>query len=133
LGVGSDADQQRLLRRVANEWLTPDGLMLVDVFNPTWWARSKAECRLHEEYASWHCTTYYPWQSRFVDRWWMKADKSDALEQSVRCYSPPDLALLLEGTALRIEHIEVNDGDDMAKLEDAYSYLAILARSNQNA
>ena len=33
-GIGSDADQRRLLRRSAYEWLAPGGCMLMDVYSP---------------------------------------------------------------------------------------------------
>ncbi|MGH3503325.1 MAG: class I SAM-dependent methyltransferase, partial [Nocardioidaceae bacterium] len=38
-GVGADADQRRLLRRVAEKWLTLDGIALIDIANPFVWAR----------------------------------------------------------------------------------------------
>lgn len=127
-GVGTDADQRRLLRRVADKWLAPGGLMLVDVFNPTWWARLSEATKRHEEYDAWQRTSYDAPQARFVDRWWSLEDEADALEQSVRCYAPPDLALLVEGTGLRIERIEINGEADLTNLADAYSYLAVLSR-----
>jgi len=33
-GTGSDADQRRLLRRIAHEWLAPGGSALIDVYSP---------------------------------------------------------------------------------------------------
>ena len=33
-GLGSDADQRRLLKRIAREWLAPNGSALVEVYNP---------------------------------------------------------------------------------------------------
>lgn len=33
-GFGADADQRRLLQRIAQEWLAPEGSVLLDVFNP---------------------------------------------------------------------------------------------------
>src|SRR5690349_473491 len=38
-GVGTDADQRRLLRRIADEWLQPDGKALVTAFSPWYWAQ----------------------------------------------------------------------------------------------
>lgn len=127
-GVGTDADQRRLLRRVAEEWLAPGGLMLHDVFNPTWWARQSDVTKRHEEYDAWQRTNYDASEARFVDRWWSLEDESDALEQSVRCYGSPDLALLVEGTGLHVDRIEINGKADLTKLAEAYSYLAVLRR-----
>ena len=125
-GVGSDAEQRALLNRVAGEWLSPGGLMLVDVFNPGWWARQSSETSRIDEYDAYQRTVYVGLQGRFVDRWWSKEDESDALEQSVRCYSPPDLSLLLEGSGLTLERIEVQGSADAQDFDAAYSYLAIL-------
>ncbi len=33
-GIGSDADQRRLLRRISREWLAPGGKVLLDVYHP---------------------------------------------------------------------------------------------------
>ena len=33
-GVGTDADQRKLLKRIAQDWLKPEGQVLMDVFNP---------------------------------------------------------------------------------------------------
>jgi len=33
-GIGTDADQRRLLVRIAREWLAPGGSVLIDVFTP---------------------------------------------------------------------------------------------------
>jgi SAM-dependent methyltransferase len=33
-GLGSDADQRRLLKRIAREWLAPNGCVLVEAYNP---------------------------------------------------------------------------------------------------
>ena len=125
-GVGTDSDQRKLLQRVVKEWLSPGGLMLVDVFNPGWWARLSAETTRIEEYDAYQRTVYVGIGGRFVDRWWSMPDESDAIEQSVRCYSPPDLSLLLAGTGLMLERIEVGGNPSAQDFDSAYSYLAIL-------
>ena len=38
-GVGADADQRRLLRRISHEWLAPGGVALIDIFSPFRWIR----------------------------------------------------------------------------------------------
>ncbi len=39
-GLGSDADQRRVLCRIADEWLVPGGSAILDVYNPVWAARN---------------------------------------------------------------------------------------------
>lgn len=143
-GLGSDADQRRLLRRIAGEWLAPGGRALIDVYNPTRPSREAGtEVRLPPlhgvpgsvemvercHFDARHC--------RWIDEWVPVDAPERALAQSIRCYSPADLALLLEGTGLTVHHLEA--GDDLLDpdpaetitlspaLLDAWSYLAVLS------
>ena len=125
-GMDEDADQRRLLRRVAREWLKPGGLMLLDVFNPAWWAKLPSEVKTHEEYGAQQQTTFDDRASRFVDRWWPIGDEARAIAQSIRCYAPVDLSLLLEGTGMRLVGL---DEDAARPLSEAYSYRAVLRPS----
>ncbi len=141
-GIGCDDDQRRLLRRVARHWLAPAGRMLVDVANPAWAARNAGK----EEHLAplkgvpgsvemvrrWY---YDALHSQWIDEWMPTAQPEQALQQTIRCYSPQDLQLLLEGTGLRLCGAEVDgqrlDVSDAAittggPLLDAYSYLAEL-------
>jgi hypothetical protein len=79
---------------------------------------------------------YDPVHARWIDEWVPEADPGAALAQSVRCYAPPDFALLLEGTGLRLRDIVVagepiawaSDAvTDGGPLLEAWSYLAVLA------
>jgi len=45
---------------------------------------------------------------RWIDEWQPTAEPDKALAQTVRCYTPADLILLLEGTGLRLKRIEVD-------------------------
>ena len=123
-GMNEDVDQRRLLKRVATEWLAPGGFMLVDVFNPSWWAQRPAEPRFHEEYEACQLTTFDSRGSRFVDRWWPIGVEQGAIEQSIRCYSPVDLELLLEGSKMSLTQI---DEPDSQSLSESYSYRVILS------
>lgn len=125
-GMGNDRDQRRLLRRVSQEWLAPNGVMLMDVFNPIWWARSPREVRVHKDYEACQQTTFDDATCRFVDRWWPIGREAEAIEQTIRCYSPVDLTLLVEGTGMEIERFEVDDHSGLEGLEAVYSYLAVL-------
>ncbi len=144
-GLGSDADQRRLLRRIAAEWLGPNGRALVEVYSPARPARDAGtEERLPPlpgvpgsvemlercHFDARHC--------RWIDEWVPVAAPEKALAQSIRCYSPADLALLLEGTGLVAHHLELNgealpaDADGItlsSALLQAWSYLAVLARA----
>jgi hypothetical protein len=53
-----------------------------------------------------------PLHSRWIDEWIPVPEPAKALAQTVRCYTPPDLLLLLEGTHLVMKHIEV-DGQEL--------------------
>jgi SAM-dependent methyltransferase len=145
-GLGSDADQRRLLRRIATEWLAPGGRALVDVYNPARPARDAGtEERLAplpgvpgsvEMFERCHFDARH---CRWIDEWVPVAAPGEALAQSIRCYSPADLALLLEGTGLALLHLEVEEevlpADDAAAITlspallQAWSYLAVLGPS----
>jgi len=145
-GLGSDADQRCLLRRIAAEWLAPGGRALVDVYNPARPARDAGtEERLAplagvpgsvEMFERCHFDARH---CRWIDEWVPVAAPEQALAQSIRCYSPADLALLLEGTGLALLHLEVEEevlpADDAAAITlspallQAWSYLAVLGPS----
>jgi SAM-dependent methyltransferase len=113
-GIGSDADQRRLLQRIARKWLAPEGSVLLDVYNPAGPARDNGkEWRLAplpgvsgsvEMIERCH---YDPLQSRWIDEWQPVANPENTLAQTLRCYTLADLRLLLEGTGLRLAHVEV--------------------------
>jgi len=49
---------------------------------------------------------------RWIDEWIPVAEPEKALAQAIRCYTPSDFLLLLEGTRLGIKRIEV-DGQEL--------------------
>ncbi len=102
-GVGSDADQRRLLARIAS-WLGRDGCALIDIYTPWYWARMTGRqwavgtaLRRHDFDAD---------GCRMLDRWWPVGEEQRAVTQSLRCYAPADLRLVLEGTGLRLTVVE---------------------------
>jgi len=134
-GVGSDADQCRLLRRVAS-WLSPSGRALIDISTPWFWAHAAGQ-----EMRIGTATRRYGFDGvgcRMLDRWWKTGDESTAIIQSLRCYSPQDLRLLLEGTGLRLESVEPGGMVDhatgrwqpVAPLEQAMVYTAVLVHAD---
>jgi SAM-dependent methyltransferase len=127
-GVGSDADQRRLLQTIATTWLRPGGVALIDVYNPFVWARwdgdeehltpDPANGYEHELFER---TSFDPVTCTAVDTWWEAGKPDDAISQVLRCYTPADLGLLLSGTGLRLATIV--DGD---LLHQSHEYLAVL-------
>jgi len=111
-GIGRDADQRRLLRRIASAWLAPGGSLLLDVFNPVPWLRiAGQEKRVETDHAGVFIERhdYDPVGNRFIESWSREADPADRSEnQSIRCYSPADFLLLLEGVHLIIKRAEAN-------------------------
>lgn len=102
-GIGSDADQRRLLQRV-HAWLRPGGSALLEVYTPWFWAACAGRTMVMGE-----AQRQYGFDSlgcRMLDRWWPITNPEQAVEQSLRCYSPADLELLLEGTGLALAGVE---------------------------
>lgn len=119
-GIGTDADQRILLKRIAGEWLEDDGCLLMDVFNPFKAARDcGTEKRLSPlkgvegsvEMINRHF--FDAVTSRWIDEWEPVEHPENTMAQTIRCYSPSDLALLLEGTGLRLTRIE-QDGVEVS-------------------
>jgi SAM-dependent methyltransferase len=130
-GVGSDDDQRRLLKRVAG-WLTPRGFALTEIYTPWYWAKASGRetqfggvCRRYGFDAD---------GSRMLDTWWPAGREAEAVTQSLRCYSPANLQLLLKDTGLSLESVEPRGAYDPARdrfvedapLEESMQYLAKL-------
>ncbi len=133
-GVGEDADQQRLLNRIAG-WLAPDGRAMVEIYTPWYW--SKVAGRVMEWEAVTRRYDYDSKSSRMLDSWWPKGDPTAAVTQSLRCYALDELRGLLEPTGLELENVRPGgayDHDagtyrDRAPLEEAMQYIATLKRA----
>jgi len=146
-GIGSDEDQRRLMRRMADEWLAADGHVLLDVTSGSWAARHAGE-EFHLDplegvsgsvhmLRRWHFDVLH---SRWIDEWIPTKHPEDALAQSIRCYTPADFLLLLEGTGLELKSIEANglpvqlSADEVSTggpLAEVYSYLVALVLARQ--
>lgn len=130
-GVGSDADQRRLLQRIAG-WLTPTGSTLIEIYTPWYaasvdgrgWTVGQAERRYNFDADG----------CRWLDTWWPIDQPERAVQQSLRCYSPADLRLLLESTGLQLQRIKPGGTMDwvegkwlpVAPLEKSLNYVAQL-------
>lgn len=132
-GVGDDAHQRAVLRRAATTWLAPGGLVVLDVFNPVAWSRWAGHDEVDEETGCRETLDFDVVGSRYVDSWWFDGPDAPALTQSVRCYSPADLALLVEGTGLVVTALEPGDGQQWSDRSatgpagEACGYRAVLA------
>lgn len=131
-GIGSDADQRRLFERVRC-WLALDGCALIEVLTPWYWARvAGQEMRVERTMRRYDFDAE---ECRMLDRWWPRDAEERAVMQSLRCYSPADLRLLLEGTGLALRRVEPGGAVDYATghytkrvpLGQAMSYVAKLA------
>jgi len=145
-GVGTDADQRRLLQRISSEWLQANGVALIEVANPIGWAlwagreeQKAAQPERGYHYAVSHRIDFDPARSRFIDTWWQTEVPEAPVSQSIRCYTPTDLVLLLEGTRLELARVEVggqhvelaDDATAASPLWHAHEYLAMLQRPSQ--
>jgi len=128
-GIGSDEDQRRLLRRVGG-WLSSSGCALIDVLTPWHFARTAGDEEEFPEGSGVHYREGFDAEgSRMTERMWRAGDAADVVMQSLRCYSPADLRLLLEGTDLELAAIEPYVDQwygEPAVIEDAMVYLAKL-------
>lgn len=137
-GVGDDEYQRRVLQTSAAEWLAEDGCFVLDVFNPVAWARWAGSSEVDPETGLRQEVEFDVDGSRFIDRWYFDGPEAAPLEQSVRCYSPADLRLLVEGSGLFVERIVHQVSAPVEAVAtasgphgEAWGYRAVLRRSNR--
>lgn len=130
-GIGTDSDQRRLLGRIAS-WLAPGGTAVIEIYTPWYWAANAGrEIRFGKVVRKYD---FDHGRSVMLDRWQAQDSPTETVTQRLRCYSPPDLALLLEGTGLALDRIEPGSGTDhqngrfieKAPLSQAMQYFARL-------
>jgi hypothetical protein len=122
-GAGSDDDQRSLLRQIGR-WVGFETCALIEVMAPWFWARK--DPRVSDQGRPWAfdadaCRV----EVRMAHLW----DDGPGVTLSLRCYSPADLRLLLEGTGLVLDAFEpyASEGYEPAlRLEEAKLYLARL-------
>lgn len=130
-GIGTDADQQKLLKRIAS-WLRPTGFALIELFTPWYWANAAGR-----QMDFGNVSRRYDFDAencRMLDRWWSVNQEEQAVTQSLRCYSPDDLQTLVQGTGLVVESVESRGAYIAEKnqfiadlpIEQAMSFLATL-------
>ena len=96
-GIGGDDEQRLLLRRLPS-WLAPGGHALIEVYMPGYWQQHAGFTRRTPEYVQTY--GYDADGARMTDTY--AATNGDTRTQSLRCYAPADLRLLLEGTGLTL-------------------------------
>jgi SAM-dependent methyltransferase len=99
-GIGTDDDQHVLLRRIA-DWLTPNGCALIDINTPWYWGVTA----LGQHMTFGGVARRYDFDAngcRMLDSWWHIGAPDQTVTQSLRCYSPADLRLLLRDTGLKL-------------------------------
>ena len=132
-GIGTDADQQRLLQQIV-AWLRKDGRAFIEIYTPWYWKRVAGTTMEWPD-----ASRRYGFDDagcRILDTWWPTGCPNDAVTQSLRCYSPEDLESLLDGTGLSLVDVRAGSSLDnrtktfypKAPLEDAMQYMAILKR-----
>ncbi len=126
-GIGENSDQRVLLKKITS-WLKPGGLVFLDIYAPWFWAR---EAGWKKDFGNFTRQTDFDFRNcRFLDSIWPKNKKEEAITQSLRCYTPSDLEMLLEGTGLGIQEIDEVAGFDgeteeystRVKFKDAMMY-----------
>lgn len=114
-GIGTDADQRRLLKRVAT-WLKPNGVAIIEV-GATWYWGGEANGVSMDLGGGMRAYAFDPVESRLIDRWWLPDNPDEVYYQSLRCYTPADLKLLLEGTGLQLTDIRAGGRVDYKEME----------------
>lgn len=133
-GIGKDEDQRRLLKRIAT-WLKPEACVIIEV-GATWHWAGIANGRTMDLGACFRAYNFDVKNSTLIDSWWRKDDPDVVVRQYLRCYTPVDFKLLLEGTGLKLVEIEAGgrvDYEEMefikkAELEEAMTYYVKLCK-----
>jgi SAM-dependent methyltransferase len=132
-GIGSDEDQRRLLGRI-NSWLKPGGKVVIEIGSTWFWARAAGK-----EIDLGGAMRAYDFDcrgSRLIDKWWLPENPDEVYFQSLRCYTPADLEMLLIGSKLNLLEImpagtidfEIMEFVEQAELENAMTYFVLLEK-----
>lgn len=136
-GIGCDRDQLSLLKRVADEWLRPDGVAVVEVFHPAGWITDDGLDEIREpspdgRYAKrlGHRRHFDHESSTAVDSWW-EIGSTTVVSQSLRCYRPDEFACLARDAGLSVVAlVDPAAWTELAEVSarDSWSYVAVLQR-----
>ncbi|WP_411954816.1 class I SAM-dependent methyltransferase [Alkalibacillus sp. S2W] len=137
-GIGEDPDQLYLLKRI-REWLTEDGIGLIDIYNPPYWQKADGkqmyidpEANVCRRYGYIHET------NQMTDTWWYKDTPEESFTQVLACYHVDEIKSLCDLAGLKV--VEVIPGGAMdrdekrfipkASLSECLSYRIKVARSS---
>jgi len=113
-GIGSDADQHALLRRVS-DWLKPGGQAFIDIYTPWYWAKAAGiemdigGIMSRYEFDAMGC--------RMINTWWDVEIPDQKTSQYLRCYSPADLQLLMKDLDFKLEVCDTGGEMDYEEME----------------
>lgn len=146
-GIGDDSLQRCLLGKIASSWLRNGGAAIMDVFHPYGAIKAAGSEKRYKPLVGVpgsvemiNRTYYDPINAQWIDEWCPVDDPDQALAQALRCYTPKDLALLVEGTGLVIESLEcrgtqldLHRGEvcvdsPLLDAEHDYTYLAVMRK-----
>ncbi len=99
-GVGTDAEQLQLLRRIHN-WLCDDGAALIDIYEPTYWKQTSGRTMTLPGDVS-RVYGYDDSRNRMTDTWWPTDRPDEKMTQSLACYSLDDIHKLCKQARLQI-------------------------------
>jgi hypothetical protein len=121
------------------------GVFILDVYHPFGPIRAAGQKRILDKLenvpgslAMTEYSYYDGIKDRWIDVWEPTNDKENARIQSIRCYSPADLILLLDGTGWAVQKIlyggqeidfekdEIKAENTLQDAERSYYYTAIL-------
>lgn len=133
-GIGTDHDQKHLLQRISH-WLHPEGCALIDIYTPWYWSKHAGQQMHFRKFSRRYDYDFDG--ARMLDTWRTHSDSdSDSITQSLRCYTPADLKMLLEGTGLQLVGIipggslnyETGEYREHVPLGEAMTYQAKLEK-----
>jgi len=130
-GIGTDNDQIKLLKRI-HHWLKPNGTALIDIYTPWYWSKTAGQVMTFNNFTRKYDFDFH--HNRMLDTWTNK--QNEQFTQSLRCYSPADLEIILHGTGLKLDSIvpggtmnyESNEYIENAELGEAMMYMAKLVK-----
>jgi len=132
-GIGTEEEQQKLLQKIAS-WLSAGGRAFIEVYTPWHWQHIAGTLmELPDACRKYGFDTA---GMRLLDTWWATGHPDDTVTQSLRCYSPDDFELLINGTDLDLVDIRPGGSYDhetktfhpSVALKDAMQYMAVLAK-----
>jgi len=132
-GIGSDSQQKILLQKMIG-MLKPNGVILLEIFTPWFWSSAA----VGQSWKVSNATRKYDFDAygnRLFDYWWETGNESSRIYQSIRCYAPVDLELLLGDTGCDIKQIKPGGAIDYStgeysptvSLVKAMTYIAVIS------